>query len=541
MHGDHWELGPDVWYVRDAVAPELLLRGAAAWQLIERMNDAISVVDDEGTLSYVNAAWLSLMQLPDTTTAAAALSHQLDAPHPAYHAVDLALKRALRGEEVHDSEMCFTQPDDAPMWLSISAHSIVGSEGQIVGAFSISRDITRVRLLQEQHDPQPELLESIHEDACFPETADQRRSRIEIQRLIETAEARAEELETIINSMGDAVVITDEKSGARRWNPAYARLLGVPEQGETSAHRIGRFNLRDWNGKPVLPETMTAFRAVREGTDVAGEYIVTTQAGTEAYLRVHAFPLRDATGCVRGAVIVLRDMTAVRAADKQKDEFLSLVSHELRTPVTIIGGFTQVLRRSVESADASETQRRLGIIERQVRQLTALINDLLDLSRVDHGNFDCALAPLDYHSLVMTVIDEIQQLNPTRGFRLAMSGSLSVQGDAARLRQVLANLLDNAVKHGPPNSEITVTVEADEKAVTTYVCDAGPALPLDERHRVFDRFYRVAPGPIRNGGSLGLGLFICRSIVESHGGRIWVADDDHSSFAFSLRSISPNP
>lgn len=527
--------------MRDIVASELLLGGAAAWQFIERMNDAMSVVDVEGRLSFVNAAWLSLMQLPDTITAETAQSHQLDTPHPAYHATTLALQRALGGEEVHDSAMCFIRQGGAPAWVSISAHPIVGSEGQIVGAFSVSRDITHLRLLEKAHETQHELLEPGSEHVRVSGTIDQLRDRTEIQRLIETAEARAEELETIVNSMGDAVVITDEKSGARRWNPAYVRLLGVPEQGETSADRISRFNLRDWNGKPVTSQTMTALRAVRDGIDAVGEYIITTQAGTEAYLRVHAFPLRDATGSVRGAVIVLRDVTAVHAADKQKDEFLSLVSHELRTPVTIIGGFTQVLRRSVESADASDTQRRLIIIERQVRQLTALINDLLDLSRVDHGSFACAIAPLDYNSLLTTVIDEMRQLNPTRAFTLTMSREVGVHGDAARLRQVLANLLDNAVKHGPPNSEIIVTVEADEEAVTTYVCDAGPALPPPERHRVFDRFYRVAPGPIRHGGSLGLGLYICRSIVESHGGRIWVAEDDHSSFAFSLKSMSPKP
>ena len=113
--------------------------------------------------------------------------------------------------------------------------------------------------------------------------------------------------------------------------------------------------------------------------------------------------------------------------------------------------------------------------------------------------------------------------------------SISIVGDAIRLRQVLVNLIDNAFKYGPPGTEVTITVEDERTSVATFVCDEGPPLPLPERERIFDRFYRVPFSPEARAGGLGIGLYISRGIVEAHGGRIWVADEDHSSFAFSLR------
>lgn len=517
----------------EAIAPEVLLRGAASWELMDTTSDAVGVFGVDGTLVYGNNAYQLLAHMMPAAMSGSRQGADFENYHSARPDMEgppweTAIRHALGGESVPPSDVSLTRADGNPFWLNISAHPIRDQAGLIIGAMSISRDVSRTRALEQTAVTHEQQLRSMHVA-----------SETEIRRLVEAAEARAEELEAIINSMGDAVVITDEASGARRWNPAYTRLLGAPNEGETSVDRVHKFQLRDWDGNPVVPESMTAFRAVRDGAEAIGEYIITTQAGTEAYLRVQAAPLRDAGGKVRGAVIVLRDMTATRAADKQKDEFLSLVSHELRTPVTIIGGFTQVLRRSVEKADMRDMLRRLTTIERQVQQLTGLINDLLDLSRVEHGRFECSLAPLDHGALVRTVVDEMQQLNPSRAFALSLPGGLLVNGDAIRLRQVLVNLLDNAVKHGPTQSQITVTVEATEDEVTTYVCDGGPPLPFSERHRVFDRFYRIAPGPVRNGGSLGLGLYICRSIVESHAGRIWVADDNHSSFAFSLRRLPP--
>jgi PAS domain S-box-containing protein len=370
--------------------------------------------------------------------------------------------------------------------------------------------------------------------ACSIEVTDVVRSRQEMQRLTEAAQARAHELETVIKSMADAVIITDADSRAILANPAYHRLLGSPAPGEDSAERIQKYNLRHWNGTPVHKDEMVAVQVLHGVPHATMDYIVMTDDGKDVYLRTTATPLRDTRGEISGSVVVLRDETAMRELDKQKDEFLSLVSHELRTPVTIIRGFAQVVQRSLETGDIAGTHRRVDIIKRQVDQLTSLINELLDLTRVQSGRFECNLVPLDYRMLVDSVLEEMKTLHPEREFSLAIPEEVSVKGDAVRLRQVLANLIDNALKHGPTGGNVTVTVEVHD-AVTTYVCDAGEPLPVGERERVFERFYRVAPRPIQHGGSLGLGLFISRAIVEAHGGRIWVADDDHSSFAFSVQ------
>jgi signal transduction histidine kinase len=212
------------------------------------------------------------------------------------------------------------------------------------------------------------------------------------------------------------------------------------------------------------------------------------------------------------------------------------VSHELRTPITIIRGFAQVLERSIDTGDVSATKRRLGIIQRQVDSLTELIHELLDLSRIQTGHFACHPTRIDYRTLVETVLDDLAALHPERHLEFISPSEVRVWADAVRLRQVIVNLIDNALEHGPSETPVTVELEQDGDRVVTYVCDRGPALPLEERDRVFERFYRVSPEPIQYGGSLGLGLFISRAIVEAHGGSIWIVDADRSTFAFSLRT-----
>jgi len=221
-----------------------------------------------------------------------------------------------------------------------------------------------------------------------------------------------------------------------------------------------------------------------------------------------------------------------------KDEFLSIVSHELKTPITSIKGFTQVLQRRLSPDSLERASRYLNVINHQADRLTALINDLLDLSRIQTGRFSFEATTVDYGVLVREVVAEMELMNSQNRITAAGPETVLVRGNAERLRQVLVNLIDNAVKHGPHGGAVQVTVKPEEREIVTCVRDEGRGLPPGEEERVFRPYYQVRPGtplePLQQAKGLGLGLYITRRIVEEHAGRIWLDDQDHTTFCFAL-------
>lgn len=226
-----------------------------------------------------------------------------------------------------------------------------------------------------------------------------------------------------------------------------------------------------------------------------------------------------------------------------KDEFLSVVSHELKTPVTSIKGFAQVLQRQLSPESLERGSRYLKVINEQADRLTALINDLLDLTRIQTGRFVFERSEVDYSQLVRDVVSEMQLLTSDHRIHLSVPDRIVVQSNANRLRQVLVNLIDNAVTHGPRGGTVEVLVKLRDGQVHTCVVDEGEGLPPDEATRVFDPYYQVRHGGGRHPLGLGLGLFISRQIVEEHEGSIWLETGPGTRFCFTLpvesgRSVS---
>jgi signal transduction histidine kinase/PAS domain-containing protein len=217
-----------------------------------------------------------------------------------------------------------------------------------------------------------------------------------------------------------------------------------------------------------------------------------------------------------------------------KDEFLSIVSHELKTPVTSIKGFTQILHRRLPDEVLEGSRRYLDVINHQADRLTGLINDLLDLSRIQTGRFVFDVETIDYGELVRDVLTEMRLISPGLSMTYAGPEHLSLRGNADRIRQVLVNLIDNGINHGPTNGAIHITVKVGDDMVNTYVCDEGQGLPPGEEERIFAQYYQVRHGSERHARGLGLGLFITRQIIEALGGRIWLDEADHTSFCFTI-------
>ncbi|MBI2863588.1 MAG: HAMP domain-containing histidine kinase [Chloroflexi bacterium] len=226
-------------------------------------------------------------------------------------------------------------------------------------------------------------------------------------------------------------------------------------------------------------------------------------------------------------------MTELKEVDRLKDEFISIASHEMKSPVAAAKGFAQLLLKRMRSA--GETANELELAERVTRQIdrmAELLEELLDISRIQSGRLALEREDLDLRPLVQEVADRVQMATEGHKLRLTTCDGAKVYADRIRVEQVLTNLLTNAIRYSPTGGQVDMILAVAGCEAQVSVSDRGIGIPHDKQPYVFERFFRAAEG----GGGLGLGLYISRSIVEAHGGRIWLHSQEGkgSTFYFTL-------
>lgn len=335
-------------------------------------------------------------------------------------------------------------------------------------------------------------------------------------------------LEAVLATMAEGVVILDARRRIVLLNPPAEALFGITlaeARGRDHLEVTHNFDLearleRVLAGGP--PEVFELRRAHPEERVLEGRLVGLARAGEGP----------------AGALLVLHDITRFRRLERMRTEFVANVSHELRTPLTSIRGFAETL---LEEDPGPETRRRfLEIVYREASRLSDLIEDLLDLSRIESGRMAMRPAPVAVDVLVADVLDRHQRR--ARAAELTLEsrvppGLPPVWGDRDRLAQVLHNLVDNAIRYTPAGGRVTVTAEpSPEGFVTVSVTDTGIGIAREHLPRVFERFYRVDRARSRSSGGTGLGLSIVKHIVELHGGAVSVESEPGrgSTFRFSV-------
>jgi two-component system, OmpR family, phosphate regulon sensor histidine kinase PhoR len=214
-------------------------------------------------------------------------------------------------------------------------------------------------------------------------------------------------------------------------------------------------------------------------------------------------------------------------ARRLKDDFLSIVSHELRTPLTSIQGYSQLLEGRLRGAPERNAKElaHLAVIRSQVARMRRLVDDLLDVSRIDRrGGVSIEPEPIDLAEELREVVARTRREHPEREVELEIPETLPVEADRDRIAQVLANLVDNALKYSPQGGAISLTAAPEPDGVSVSLADLGIGIPSEQLDLVFERFYQADDDAGRRRFTgLGLGLYICRAIVESHGGSISAA------------------
>jgi two-component system phosphate regulon sensor histidine kinase PhoR len=268
-------------------------------------------------------------------------------------------------------------------------------------------------------------------------------------------------------------------------------------------------------------------RAAMEFGSANGEVTVRSSSGATVTVRARRSP-------VSGVWLVLEDVSELRRLQRIRAEFIDNLSHELRTPLTTISLLAETAARDAESA-SPRLRDRIAKIEIETGHLTQMINELLDLTRIESGTAQLLLDDVDLALLSRMTVDRLRLFAERQNMRidLELPDRVSpVRGDEARLGQVLVNLLHNAVKFSPNGGAVVVGVREDVGEVRVWVRDPGVGVPRADLARIFERFYKVDRARVRDRGGTGLGLSIARHVIEAHGGRIWAESEEGSGSTF---------
>ena len=330
-------------------------------------------------------------------------------------------------------------------------------------------------------------------------------------------------------------------------NSATDGILGIgldnrPAFANPSAVRMLRMRMEDFDGKTIheaihhsradgtaFPEEDCANTITMRGGAPIGMVDDTFWRGdgTSFPVEYSSTPMLDETGDHIGAVVVFRDVTERRAIETLKSEFVSTVSHELRTPLTSIRGALGLLSSGLLGPVADKGQRMLEIAVANTDRLVRLINDILDIERIESGRVELTRSVVDAQAVVDQAREGLQSMADAEGIRIvAEPFAATLWGDSDRVIQMLTNLIGNAIKFSPANTTVTLSGSAGATEFTFCVADEGRGVPEDKLASIFQRFNQVDTSDSRAKGGSGLGLAICQSIVTAHGGRIWAEKNE---------------
>jgi len=336
-----------------------------------------------------------------------------------------------------------------------------------------------------------------------------------------------EEVESILFSMVEGVVATDSSGRISFLNPAAERIFQI-EHGSA----LGKYPREVWREFELVEMFHQVFVT---GEPQSREFEL--EAPSKAYLKMEITPIRyGEEEEVQGVLAIVRDFTRVRQLETIRSDFVANVSHELRTPLTSIKGFIEtLLDGGLESMET--TKRFLTIMYQETDRLNRLISDLLDLSRIESGQAELKRTKIYLAPLVEEVRLTLQERMTEKNITLSVElGPTPVWADEDQIREVLVNLIENAVKYSTAGGHIRVLEHNRGDQQEFVVCDTGIGIPKDSIPRIFERFYRVDKARSREMGGTGLGLSIVKHIIERHGGKVWVESElgKGSCFHFTL-------
>jgi len=330
----------------------------------------------------------------------------------------------------------------------------------------------------------------------------------------------------ILANIADGIVAVDRDGRVVLWNAAAEEITGVPQ-----SEAIGHTTMQVLQHELESPD---------DETRTSGQRLVSvSRGGDEVWLSLSEAVMRDPLGAVAGRIFAFRDISADRMVEQVKSDFVAAVSHELRTPLTSIYGFAETLLRQDVPFGDEERRIFLGYIASESERLTEIVDQLLNIARLDAGDLQVESGRIDLGSVVTELVASVEESGAMNGHRFEVDlpeEPLAAEADPDRVRQVFNILLDNALRYSPEGGTVTVGARRNADRVEVRVVDEGIGIPSAERDRIFRKFYRAESAARDGAAGTGLGLFIAKELVLAMGGRIWVdsTEGEGSSFSFEL-------
>lgn len=281
---------------------------------------------------------------------------------------------------------------------------------------------------------------------------------------------------------------------------------------------------RDWNLREALEQRK----------EYHGEYRVKWPDGSLHWIAISGQGQYSKRGKPFAVVGVTLDITERKLEEQRKDTFIGIASHELKTPLTTIKGFTQLLYRQMKRLGMTDQVETLAKMDGQVNALTRLVNELMDVSKIQSGLLEYSWEEIDIDQLVKNVVEMVQQMSSRHIIQISGETGRKIVGDRSHLEQVLTNLLTNAIKYSPQAQQVEVSLGCERDTIFIKVRDYGIGIPAEELERIFGRFYRADTARSRAIGGLGMGLYIAQEIISKHGGKITVKSKEGEGSTFCV-------
>jgi two-component system, OmpR family, phosphate regulon sensor histidine kinase PhoR len=335
-----------------------------------------------------------------------------------------------------------------------------------------------------------------------------------------------DQAERVLAHVGDGVFLVDREGVIRLWNPAAEAITGL--RSDAICDRPAEETIPGW---PAVADRVPVARRPGDADDASSAETVPIEIdGREVWLSIVGVTLAD------GIVYAFRDVTRERRLEELRAQFVATISHELRTPLASLHGAAMTLLERQHDLHEQTRHDLLDMITVQSKRLADLVEEILLTGQLDSGALRVVTEPFDPEELVWTAAAAARlRVSDDTTIDVSVPAVLpKVEGDAERTRQVLTNLVDNAIKYSPHGGRIELGVEAGEGYARFTVRDEGLGIPLGEQNRIFEKFYRLDPDHRRGISGSGLGLYICRELVRSMNGRIWVDSDPGKGATFTF-------
>lgn len=334
---------------------------------------------------------------------------------------------------------------------------------------------------------------------------------------------------SIAQNISDAVISTDINDNIQSWNKGAEALYG--------------WNQQDVIGKPlhtIIPAMYTIHQKKEMQDDLFSKGMWKDEVshkrknGSRMYVLTSMSLIRDENQKPLGIVSVNRDISDRKKIEQGKDDFIALASHELKTPLTSTKLFVDILKQRFELTNDKKSQMYLSKISSQVHKLHELVNYLLDVSKVQAGKMQFTMEEIAVDRFVADVVRDVQQITPSHRFRIQGKTEAHITIDKDRIRQVIVNILNNAVKYSSNAHEVIVDVSQRGARIRISITDFGIGIPKEKRDKIFDRFYQVNDAKGYTYSGMGLGLYISKDIIEKHNGTLSVESEEGKGSTFFI-------